>query len=76
MGAILKRKQVRVYLDQNAENHLAKLSDRVKSLSESAIVTELLWAALEACAERGYRLHLPLIFEVVDEPQPSTKTRK
>jgi hypothetical protein len=76
MASILKRKQVRVYLDQSTESHLARLSDRVKSLSESAIVTELLSAALEACARRGYRLHLPLTFEVLDDPEPTTKKQK
>ena len=80
MEAALKRKQVRVYLDAEAEKHLNAITNGVRRLSESAIVTELVAAALEACANAG-RLNLPVKFHLVEPSnsqlnEPSNRYKK
>jgi len=61
MSEILKRKQVRVNLSSEAENHLAKLHDAIGALSETDIMTTILapdkqaWTAL---AEIGRQLQI------------------
>jgi len=63
----LKRKQVRVYFDESAEKHLAQIATKVKTLSESAIVTEILASALDAIAANGYRIGLPMRFQIMED---------
>lgn len=81
MEAPTKRKQVRIYLDDDAEANLQIIKRGVRTFSESAILTEVVSAALEACAQAG-RLNFPLKFQFVEtrvelnEPPPRYKIRK
>lgn len=63
MGS-LKRKQVRVYLDEQTGQQFTRLVTVIGSMSESAVMTVLFSAALDACAENGYRMPLPLKFTI------------
>lgn len=68
--AVLKRKQVRIYLDAESERRLAKMIGGIKTFSETQIVSEIVAAALEACEKDGLHLRLPMTFEIVDPPHP------
>lgn len=75
----MKRKQVRVYLDPDDERRFDSLVKSVGQLSESALLSLLLHAALESVEENGGRLSLPLRFAVVEEKEipvvPSVRRR-
>ena len=63
----LKRKQVRIYLDESDQARLDSLVNRIGStLSETTIVTTLLSAALKTCEDEGSRMPLPLAFQFSD----------
>lgn len=64
MSAVLKRKQIRMYLDETDEKHLAALVKAIPVLSEAMIVSAILSAGLKACSDAGNRLPLPLHFEI------------
>lgn len=64
MPSVLKRKQVRIYLDAESEKDFGKLVEAIGSMSESAVMTVLVSAALRACVDRGYRMPLPLKFQI------------
>lgn len=64
MASELKRKQVRMYLDETDEKRLDALSKAIPVLSQAMIVSTILSAGLSACAECGNRLPLPLKFKV------------
>jgi hypothetical protein len=66
MSEAIKRKQVRIYLDGPSEHHLNRVMDRIRTLSESALVTEMVASLLEACSENGYRIHLPMKIKIVE----------
>lgn len=68
--AILKRKQVRIYLGEGAERNLAKMVENIVTQTDTAILTEIVEAGLKACAADGYCLRLPLCFEIVNPPHP------
>jgi hypothetical protein len=76
--AQLKRKQVRVYLDEAAQEKFDRLVSEIGSLSESSVMTALLTAALDACADNGYRMPLPLRFRIneLDRGLNDPKTTK
>ena len=69
----LKRKQVRIYLGETAEENLAKMVANIVTQTDTAILTEIVEAGLKACALDGYRLRLPLCFEIVDPPHPVSR---
>lgn len=69
----LKRKQVRIYLDDESERRLGIFAGGVRTFSETQILSELVAAALEACEKAGKGLHFPLTFEVVDPPHPPSR---
>lgn len=69
MSQPTKRKQVRIYLDDATEAHLVEVMKRFPRYSESFIMTDLLAAGLEACAENGYEFSLPLNFHIIGQPQ-------
>jgi hypothetical protein len=65
MSQTTKRKQVRVYLDDATENHLAEVLKRFPRYTESFLMTEILAAGLEACADNSYSFTLPLKFHIL-----------
>lgn len=67
MSDAMKRKQVRVYLDGEDERRFQELVSSVSQLSESALLSLILHAALESIEEHGGRFSLPLKFAVLDE---------
>lgn len=69
MSDSMKRKQVRVYLDKEDHRRFDDLVASVSQLSESALMSLILHAALEALEKHGQRFSLPLHFEVVEEKQ-------
>jgi hypothetical protein len=69
----LKRKQVRIYLGERAEENLAKMVTNIVTQTDTAILTEIVEAGLKACAADGYRLRLPLFFEITDPPQAPSR---
>lgn len=56
-----KKKQVRIYLDSDAESVLSRLTEGTP-LSEAQILTVIASAGLQACKSNGYKLTLPLRF--------------
>lgn len=66
MSQPLKRKQVRVYLDDATEANLLEVMKRFPRYNESFVMTELLAAALEACADNGYGFTLPMKFNIIN----------
>ena len=68
---ILKRKQVRIYLDAESEKILDQMTSSIGRLSETAILTELVAAALKTCESHGNTLPLPLRFEIVGHTRPT-----
>lgn len=79
MSDAMKRKQVRVYLDKDDQRRFDDLVASVSQLSESALMSLILHAALEAVEQHGGRFSLPLHFAVVEEKElpviPSTRRR-
>jgi hypothetical protein len=80
MATALKRKQVRMYLKQEDEDRLDRLSKAIPVLSEAMIISTILSAGLAACSEAGNRLPLPLKFQVLEgaaekDPTPSRLKR-
>jgi hypothetical protein len=80
MPSLLKRKQVRIYLDAEKQAQFEKLVERIGSMSESVVMTALVSSAVEACVEAGYRMPLPLNFQieegVPEKEKPLTKVRR
>lgn len=78
MSAALKRKQVRMYLDDADEKRLRALAEAIPVLSEAMIISAILSAGLKACSDAGNRLHLPLGFNISDVSnrlnEPAEKT--
>lgn len=80
MPAALKRKQVRMYLDETDEERLAALVKAIPVLSEAMIVSALISAALKATSDAGDRLPLPLNLTINDAAmsarlnEPTSKT--
>jgi hypothetical protein len=79
MSDAMKRKQVRVYLDGEDQRRFQDLVTSVSQLSESALLSLILHAALESIQEHGGKFSLPLKFAVLDEQPvpliPSTRRR-
>jgi hypothetical protein len=67
MSDAMKRKQVRVYLDGEDQRRFQDLVTSVSQLSESALLSLILHAALESIEEHGGLFTLPLKFSVLDE---------
>lgn len=79
MAAALKRKQIRMYLNDTDEERLAALVKAIPVLSEAMIVSAILSAGLQACSECGNRLPLPLKFQIADgipEDKPAARPRR
>ncbi len=74
MSQPTKRKQVRIYLDDATEAHLAEVMKRFPRYNESFVMTELLAAGLEACADNGYAFSLPLKFHLISMPHALNET--
>ncbi len=66
MGTALKRKQVRMYLDEGDEQRLAALSEAIPVLSEAMILSAIVSAGLRACSDGGNRMPLPLHFKILE----------
>ena len=69
------RKQVRFYVDDEDAKILETLMGKLKTLSETDVVTTLLSAGLAACKNHDYRLpSMPIEFEIVGAPSRSRYT--
>ena len=66
MKTNLKRKQVRIYLNPGMEKLLSELMDKAGTLTESAVMTEILSRALIALSKENYPFGVNLNFRVVD----------
>jgi hypothetical protein len=73
MPSLLKRKQVRIYLDAENQAQFERLVERIGSMSESVVMTALVSSAVEACVEAGYRMPLPLKFQIAEVIPETTK---
>jgi hypothetical protein len=70
-------KQVRIYIDPNKEaDTLHRLKRNIGKLSEADIASLIVAAGLRACEEAGYRLPLPLKFDIVEDDSPQTTDRR
>ena len=78
MAAALKRKQIRMYLDDVDEQRLQALAKAIPVLSQAMIVSSILSAGLKACSDAGNRLPLPLTFRMSEgaEREPNTPLSK
>jgi len=68
-----------LYLDEQDLVRLSKLVEAVGTLNDAVVLSALASAGLKACEGLGYRLPLPLKFEVAEgvEPEkPLTKIRR
>jgi len=75
-----KGKPARLYILEDDEKLLDKLAEHT-GLAQTSVMTFLISAGLKACAEIGYRLPLPLKFQIVNgsdriEPREPAKGRK
>lgn len=65
-SAPLKRKQVRVYLDEEDHQTLARVVAELPTISESVLMTTILKAGLRCIAANGDRFEMPLEFRFPD----------
>jgi len=76
MKANLKGKQVRIYVDDESEAILAKISE-LTGATDTFLTSQILRAGLRSCRDAGNRLPLPLRFEIVEAAEPpTTKPRR
>lgn len=75
-----KGKPARLYILEDDEKLLDKLSQQT-GVAQTTIMTLIVSAGLKCCAENGYRLPLPLKFEMApgsatEAERPLTKIRR
>lgn len=68
-------------MSKEVQDDFAELCKRIGSLSEAAVLTTLVESALKACIEAGYRMPLPLKFQIVeglekDPPSPAPRIKR
>ena len=64
--ALVKNKQVRVYLNEEAQTLLNGLTEKQPDLSEAQLLSMITIASLRALKAHDYRMNLPLKFKVSD----------
>jgi len=68
-----KGKHVRLYVLEEDEAPLEKLAETT-GLTQTMILTKLVSAGLKCCTEQGYRLPLPLKFEMAESIPEAERT--
>jgi len=67
-----KGKHVRLYILEDDEKPLESLAQTV-GLSQTAVLTVLLSAALKVCVESGNKMPLPLKLQIKEEAPKATR---
>ena len=76
MKAKLKRKQVRIYLNERMERQLSDVVSRSHTMSESALATEIFSKALEALELEGFSFGTNSQFKIVNTLQYKLKAEQ
>lgn len=66
MKSAMKPKQVRMNLNEECQRMWCELSESAGDLPESQLATLIITSGLRALKAKGYRVTVPLKFEVVD----------
>jgi|688.fasta_scaffold1663484_1 hypothetical protein len=72
----LKRKQVRIYLDDDDDANFSRLMAEAGKLSEASVMSLIVHAGLKAIEANGFRVELPLRLVVVSKPIPYALNEK